>query len=431
MALKYWLSLGLLALVACAPPIRLEQAPNLFHVGARYPADQVPEIWRTSSATMFYVTDRVVESRDGIIRDYSHERSASMAFGESWVEFGEGVGWDELVDLTNGVNPHALSLINNGFAELIRFPATPVPFAISDGVVVPGEKLEREYQGKIEEFQTAIRTQLNETGLREAMIFVHGFNSEFKDALSTTAALWHHSGRTAVPISYSWPAGNPGLFKYFKDRESGEFTIFHLKEFLRALSEMPELDKLHIISHSRGADVVTTALRELILVERSAGRNPTKSLKIENLILAAPDLDFGVSLQRLVAEKIGGAVGQVSLYLNPNDGALGLAQRLATGTRFGRLSVEDLSERESQIFERLENVNFVSVEQAGANLGHSYFRRNPAVFSDIVLTMRTGDLPGGASRPLEKISGNFWTLHENYPAPRPSVLEPVDFSEGQ
>ena len=42
-----------------------------------------------------------------------------------------------------------------------------------------------------------------------------------------------------------------------------------------------------------------------------AGRDPRRTLKIDTLILAAPDLDFGVVRQRLAAENAAAAIGQV------------------------------------------------------------------------------------------------------------------------
>lgn len=65
---------------------------------------------------------------------------------------------------------------------------------------------------------------------------------------------------------------------------------------------MPEVGSIHILAHSRGTDITTTALRELVIEARAAGKNPVTFLKVKNIILAAPDLDYGVVTQRLIAE---------------------------------------------------------------------------------------------------------------------------------
>ncbi|WP_367646750.1 alpha/beta hydrolase [Ruegeria arenilitoris] len=116
---------------------------------------------------------------------------------------------------------------------------------------------------------------------------------------------------------YSWPSRRGSLFGYFTDRESGECTIFHLKETLRMLCAMSKVKRLHIIAHSRGTDVTTTALRELMIEARAYGCDPRRVLKVENLILPAQDLDFGVVSQRLIEEQFGPAIGQITNLFKP------------------------------------------------------------------------------------------------------------------
>ena len=130
--------------------------------------------------------------------------------------------------------------------------------------------------------------------------------------------------------------------------------------------------------------------------------------------------------QRLAAENVAAAVAQVYVHVNPNDGALGFAQALATGTRIGRLSADTLTEREWQEPGEVPNGHFINVEDAGGHLGHAYFRDNPAVLSDVVLTLRTGVLPGSPRRPLDLLRGNFWNLHRNHQGPRIVVVPRIN-----
>ncbi len=405
-------------LAACDRPIKLAETPTLFQMGAGFPMEQIPVSLRTVEPDILYVTDRQPNLKDGRLAGYGFERSDSMAYGIAKVRFGNYTSWPELLARTEEKGKRRESLVSESYAEALRFPETPLPLTrVGDRAVVDAEA-SRDYAASVAEFKRAVVERLRVAERREVIIFIHGFNSELDDGLATTASLWHFSGRFGVPISYSWPAGNKGLTAYVKDRESGEFSIFHLKEFLRALASIPELQKIHIVAHSRGADVTTTALRELTIFENGAGRDPRRSLKIETLILAAPDLDFGVVRQRLAAENAALGVGQVYIYINPNDGALGLAQTLFTGTRIGRLSPDDLTEHEWSEVGQIPNVHFINVEEAGGRIGHSYFRDNPAVLSDVVLILRTGALPGSPQRPLENVRSQFWSLHSNYPGPR-------------
>ena len=218
-----------------------------------------------------------------------------------------------------------------------------------------------------------------------------------------------------MPILYSWPAGAGGLFGYFRDRESGEFTIFHLKEFLSQLSEIPELKKIHIVAHSRGTDVISTALREMIIAERNQGKDPKRSLKIANLVMAAPDLDFAVVRQRLIAEGFGASIGQITVYMNQSDTALGIAQRLMAGQRFGRLSQNRLKDVDREIFAQVKTVSFINVDGVKGLTGHAYYRTNRNVLSDIARIIRESARPGSPSRPLRRIDGNFWNMPVGYP----------------
>jgi esterase/lipase superfamily enzyme len=417
-----WLLVLCLGLTACDQPVKLAQTPTLFRMGMGFPMSEVALSQRNVDPEILYVTDRSPEVTDGRTTGYGHERSDSMAFGVARVRFGDFDSWPELVQRSESKDRRRESLTTESYDEQVRFPETPLPWMTVNGRTVPDPDAAGDYRDAIAAFQGALAERLRVSDRKEVIIFVHGFNNDLDDGLATAASLWHFSGRFGVPVSYSWPAGNKGLTAYIKDRESGEFSIYHLKEFLRALAAVPGLQKIHIVAHSRGADVTTTALRELAIFEMGAGRDPYRTLKIETLILAAPDLDFGVVRQRLAAERAASAVGQVYVYINPNDGALGVAQALATGTRIGRLSPDKLTEKQWKELGEIPNVHFINVEDAGGRLGHAYFRDNPAVLSDVVLTLRTGALPGSAERPLDPVRSQFWSLHRNYPGPRIVVV---------
>lgn len=414
--------MGALTLAACGgAAVSLGDPPTIYHAPGSYPAADVAPDQRSDQPQLYYVTDRKPESTPGGALHYGHQRSASMAFGVSKVAFGRDLGWDGLVRASTqaeGQGSLALTVLNS--REIVRFSPTPLPFDVTGGKAVPLEPGRSDYQAQTRAFQAAIAAELRQAKRKEVVVFIHGFRSDFEDAQASLASLWHYSGRIGVPVLYSWPADNPGVFGYFKDRESGEFSIFHLKEFLTMLAEIPELDHINIIAHSRGTDVTTSALREMMIAERAAGRIPRQTIKVKNLILAAPDLDFGVMRQRLIAEHFGTAFGQITVYLNPQDSSLGLAQKLMAGTRLGRISFRDLGESERESFRRIRNVNFVDVENVSGARDHSYFHDNPSVLSDIILTLRTDALPGSSARPMEQRDYNFWSIHKGYPFERPA-----------
>ena len=403
-------------LSACSSVNTLVDTPNLYASPQAYPSQDVVEGYATTSPELFFVTDRQVEIDDKAWNHYGTERSSSLAFGTLKIEFGHDLSWDALATVSSArTRDNDIYLNVTDINEIVRFPATPLPFRVENGKPVILQDSRATYETATHAMQKHLQERLDTSKHKEIILYVHGFNTVFNEAAYNLANVWHFTGRYGVPIFYSWPAANEGLLGYFKDRESGEFSIYHVKETLRILASTPGLKKLHIIAHSRGTDIITTALRELVIELRAADKKPIDELKIENLILAAPDLDFGVVRQRLIAEKFGLAFKQLTVYMNQDDGALGISQWIMAGLRFGKVSQDDLSDNDRLIFEQVKNVNFVHAEDINSFFGHSYYKNNPGVLSDIAILVRQNLKPGDAGRPLIHKKGNFWILPENYP----------------
>lgn len=405
-----------------APP------PNLytFETGADYPADTVPEpLQRTRTEILFMTNRNPRVDAAGAVTGYGERRSDQMAFGVGLVEYGTLESWEDLVARTQEEDPRGVTRLNNVYLEEVtRFPATPLPYASGRGRLQTTTDVQSTYEAKVNRVQNEVSTRLRRTGLNRVTVYVHGFNNEFEDAVGTLANLWHYTGRQSLPVLFSWPAGGDGPLAYFRDVESGEFSVFHAKEFLRLLAEVPELEQIDIVAHSRGTVVMTTALRELLIEARALGGDPRSRMKMGILILAAADLDLGVARQRLVAERFADAFEQVNIYVNPKDGALQVSQIIGRVSRLGGVNPSQLSDKERADLASANNVNMIIVEEGGTQLGHSYFRQNPAVLSDIVLVLRTRASAGTAFRPLEPVAQNIFTLHQDYPAdPIPDDFE--------
>jgi len=153
----------------------------------------------------------------------------------------------------------------------------------------------------------------------------------------------------------------------------------------------------------------------LIFVLTSCAYDPYELYRIENLILAAPDLDFDIVRQRLMAEKIGPAFGQITVYTTNADKALSLSQTLMSGTRFGRVRATDLGEQEQAIFNIVKNVAFIDVHGVQSFIGHAYYLHNPSCSSDIIRVINAGHEPGSSERPLDHRMLNFWDMPADYP----------------
>ena len=418
---RRFIALACLALLAgCAGGRPLMPTPSLYAI-LDFPlfTDLNDELAR-SEVELIYVTDRVPEKDDNGNLYYGYNRSNSLAAGIVAVDLGTNVNWEQL-QAASGTQARVgkFELAIKSIEEFERLPPTPTPYQIVDGAIVEDADVRAAVDASVARLHKEMARRLALTPRKDVFLFVHGFHNTFEDAAFAQAELWHFLGREGIPIIYTWPAGFPGIFGYTYDRESGEFTVFHLKQVIRWLSSLPEVENLHIIAHSRGTDVVTSALRELIIEARGAGINARERYKIKNLVLAAPDLDMQVVDQRLIAEKLGVAIGQLTLYSSPDDKAIGFAERIFASPR-GRLGTLDLSElSEDEIAATSANatgITIVNFKGKSSSFGHDYFRTNPAVSSDLVLALRYGLKPGDPGRPLEPLGLFFWRIPPGYPA---------------
>jgi esterase/lipase superfamily enzyme len=394
---------------------------------------------RTPEMQVLYVTDRTPTPNDKPGPRYGHGRSDVVAYGVATVELDPRPSWEELVDLsTRGDRDREYELKVSDVEQKGTF--TPV----TDLMEVRGDRLAGRFgaRAQLDAEAGAFGAQLSEwlarTDRKEVVVFIHGFNNTFDDAVIRLAQAWHFTGRQGVPIVYTWPAGFGGLSGYAYDRESGEFTIVHLKLLIRAIAACPDVQKIHIVSHSRGTDVATTALRELNAEYRGMsglslmttllppnGENggvsraefPTAAevFKIGTLVLAAPDLDVDVFRQRFYAENLVGIAERIIVYFSREDEALSWANWLFSGrNRMGSMRVEDIAPAARQLLQELPRMEMINCRVSGYTT-HAYVFQHPSALSDLILVLRDGKKPGGANgRPLGQPTGGIWEMDNSY-----------------
>jgi esterase/lipase superfamily enzyme len=215
---------------------------------------------------------------------------------------------------------------------------------------------------------------------------------------------------------------------YLRDRESSEFTIYHLKECIRMLAACPEIETINLISHSRGTDVLVTAIRELILVGAARGEDTRETLKLGRIVFAAPDMDNEVVTQRVSAEDIFFGADSWTVYINENDRALGASELLFSNPqRLGKVRVSHYQDPEIQRAHARRNVWLIDSRVKTDFTGHGYFLSSPATSSDLILSLRY-ERPVGVEhgRPLTRLIPTYYILDDNYPrqaAPLPKGSE--------
>ena len=419
------MAMGLL-LWGCSGARLMMPTPNVYlNDELEFFQDLAPEL-KSTQVKLFYMTDRKPEKDNKGTLRYGYGRSSSLAFGTTVVDLGRDMTWEELLQASRTQKrskPVKLSLLD--VTELIRGPDTPVPYALIDGKVVEQPALLAQREEAIQAIRHLLVQQLARTPRKEVFIYIHGYHNNFDKAAFAMAELWHFLGRIGVPIVYTWPSGYPGLFGYTYDRESSEFTIYHLREVLDFIAGFPEVEKIHVIAHSRGADAAVAALRELTIGSRKAGIDPKHKFKVHNFVLAAPDIDVNVAEQRVSGDKIILSVNRFTIYTSPEDGAIGAANRFFRSPRgrIGTFGPEHATKNNRAMME-FGPSNFAIVDfpgtydakgRKGDRFGHGYFRNAPAVSSDLVLMLRDDLDPGSHGRPLEHVDLDFWRIPPGYP----------------
>ncbi len=380
---------------------------------------------------LLYVTDRAPATEADKTLPYSAERSHSMAFGTVTIEFGKGVPWDTLVaQSTQSKRSVPLDLKLGPATELGRFPpiaygvvATPAGLVRTPAAVDAHEKAAAMLQAEV-------TRRLAAAPRKEVVLFVHGYANTFQDASFTMGELCHFLGREFVCAVFTWPAGGSrGLFMgYNVDRESGEFAVHHLKQAIRIIADTPGVEKVHLLAHSRGTDVLVTALRELEIEAYIGGLLLDSRFKVRNIVLMSPDLDIDVGIAKMFSIESdpdlpwGKAPDprlvlphpklRLTVYMSQGDKALSASEYLMGSLhRIGRLDQTLLTKEQLAKSQGIAGfAALIQVTDTPGFLGHSYFVSDPAVSSDLVALIRYGLEPGDPGRPLEEISRPFWKI---------------------
>ena len=169
----------------------------------------------------------------------------------------------------------------------------------------------------------------NERG--NVLVFVHGFNNRFDQAVYRFAQITHDSGAPAIPVLFSWPSrGVVGLRAYQDDLESANDSRNALEQLLDTIGGNVNVKEVTILCHSMGCLPTLEALHSKAL---HAGRIGNK---VKNVMFVAPDVD--INLFRTQMREMGRARPRFALFVSQDDRALRLSRSIGGGvTRLGQV----------------------------------------------------------------------------------------------
>ncbi len=201
---------------------------------------------------------------------------------------------------------------------------------------------------------------------RRVFLFVHGFNTNFAEGIYRQAQMMHDFDTPAVAVNYSWPsAADARLYLY--DRDSAFFARDGLERLLRLLGDS-KADRIVVVGHSMGAQVVLEALRQMALTGA-----PRFFDKLNAVALLSPDVD--VDLFRSEVTPLAYMDIPWIIFVSSRDRALGISSLIrGRQARLGSLAdataIADLD---------VTIIDMSALE--GDPLGHSVVASSPVMIS--------------------------------------------------
>lgn len=199
----------------------------------------------------------------------------------------------------------------------------------------------------------------------EALLFIHGFNVPFDDAIRRTGQIAFDLDFGGVALAFSWPSQG-SLRSYTVDEANAEWAIPHLTQFLMDLQEKTEIEKIHVIAHSMGTRVLSYALAN--------AKDEGFDLDLNNVILAAPDIDVDVFKDQILP-KISDASDTLTMYASSDDTALKVSQTIHGVARLG------LSGDHILVTPGMDTINASGIDTS--MIGHGYYGSAKVVVTDI------------------------------------------------
>jgi esterase/lipase superfamily enzyme len=306
---------------------------------------------------VYYVTDRARTKRGSFGAEL---RSQGVEYGISTVTLG----------LSDGVRVDQIA----GARNLPRGTGTSSPAIQS----VNGE---HELLDAIELNKTDPRGRR-----RRVILFVHGYNVKFPDAINAAARLSTELQFPVIPVAYSWPSEG-SYAGYWHDEDTVRSSSLRFMAFLQTLLTKSPAEVV-IVCHSMGAREVAASLAEL-------GRRGVKLPAQHKVIFAAGDIssqefaNLWPDIQRLDGVQFG-------FYASNHDLALRLSHIVHGLARLGDASPTIFAPSGGM------TVDASSVDSVFQAAGHSYILNSSKIGADMGMWIDGGASP--AVRGLREVT---------------------------
>lgn len=247
---------------------------------------------------LYVATTRGVNAPEG--RDFTNDRAPTLSFAAYTISLPPNHEAGKIEDDDEHLNPAT------GF------------------VVLSERRLEQA------DFERAIGPK---SGQPTVGIFVHGYNTGFRDALFRAAQMKSDSSFPGRLVVFSWPSQGQ-LAGYLTDRDASTYSRQYLARVIEMAARGRGAEQVNILAHSMGTWLTVETIRDMRLSGRWA------SLPKPRVVLAAPDIDIDVFRSQM--QIIGPLDPPMTVLTSPDDRALLASSKLTGGRdRLGAMQVAD------------------------------------------------------------------------------------------
>ncbi|MBB3589910.1 esterase/lipase superfamily enzyme [Rhizobium sp. BK529] len=246
----------------------------------------------------------------------------------------------------------------------VAFPRTLPPNPARDFAALKAEEIDRAAAEKW------LHDHVRKSPDGSVLVFIHGFNNQFDDAVFRFAQIIHDSGAHSVPVLATWPSRGK-LLAYGYDRESTNYTRNAVESLFQYLARDPQVKEVSVLAHSMGNWLALESLRQMAI------RNGGLPAKFKNVMLAAPDVDVDVFGSQIV--DMGKQRPQFTLFVSRDDRALAVSRRVwGNVPRLGAIDPEQSPYREELETNKITVIDLTKLKE-GDSLHHTKFAESPEI----------------------------------------------------
>lgn len=213
-----------------------------------------------------------------------------------------------------------------------------------------------------------------------ALVFVHGFNVSFDEALQRGGQLVRDLNFDGPLCVFSWPSKG-SKFRYGTDRVTADRAAASLVEFLSVVQRATGAAKIHVIAHSMGNRVMLPALAAI-------ARDPASTLRdnIGEIIFAAPAVpqaEFATWVDELGRR----GLKHFTLYASAADKAM-----IAGYAREGlTVLAGHVTGGEPLLHPNVQSIDVSEAALGMLDMNHDVFASNPILTEDLRQLLQTGE----------------------------------------